>query len=41
MPECRRYVDKTIKKGQPKALFYTAAGPRNAYKHWVCSPCAG
>ena len=35
-----RYVDRTIKKGQPKALFYTAAQPRAAYKHYVrCIAC--
>jgi hypothetical protein len=30
-----RYVDTTIKKGQPRALFYTANQTRAAYKDWV------
>ena len=30
-----RYVDATIKKGQPRALFYTANQTRAAYKDWV------
>jgi hypothetical protein len=28
-------VDNTIGVGQPKALFYDQAGPRNAYKNYV------
>ena len=38
MPMCRahcRYVDTTIKKGEPRALFYTANQTRAAYKDWV------
>ena len=30
-----RWVDATIGKGQPKALFYDQAAPRNAYKNYV------
>jgi hypothetical protein len=28
-------VDTTIGVGQPKALFYDQAAPRNAYKNYV------